>query len=54
VPPGEFDEALAHAGKTVKVIKVANLSEALAALSGLGGDVSVLAATPRPRLTVKG
>lgn len=50
VPPGEFDEAVANAGKTTKIVRVASLSEALAAVARLGGDVSILGASPRPRL----
>lgn len=35
VPPDEYDEAVAHAGKHLKVIKVSTLDEALKILSGL-------------------
>jgi PDZ domain-containing protein len=42
VPAGEFGEARSHAGKDLEVIKVASLSEAIAALAGLGGDVSAV------------
>ena len=42
VPPGEFAEAVAHAGRRVRVMKVANLDEALSALAGAGGDVTAL------------
>ncbi|MEO6121509.1 MAG: S16 family serine protease [Acidimicrobiales bacterium] len=38
VPPGEFAEARARAGGRLKVRKVANLEEAIAALHDLGGD----------------
>jgi PDZ domain-containing protein len=46
VPPGEYQQALKHAGSHLKVIKVANLEEAISALRSLGGDVSKL--TPQP------
>jgi PDZ domain-containing protein len=39
VPPGEFAAAKAHAGKKLKVIKVATLDEALQALASLGGTI---------------
>ena len=42
VPPGEFEEAKAHAGD-LEIIAVANLDEALAALGRLGGNVQALA-----------
>lgn len=45
VPPGEYDEAVAHAGRSLRVVKVATLDEAIAALDRLGGDASALAAT---------
>ena len=48
VPPGEFAEAVNHAGRRVRVMKVANLDEALAALAGAGGDVSALGQGRRP------
>ena len=35
VPPGEYDEAVAHAGKHLKVIKVSTLDEALKVLAAL-------------------
>lgn len=43
VPPGEFEEAKAHADGDLEVIAVATLDEALAALGRLGGDVQALA-----------
>lgn len=42
VPPMEFRQAKAHAGGRLKVVKVANLDEAIVALGRLGGDVSAL------------
>lgn len=39
VPPGEFDEAVSHAGRHLKVRRVATLDDAIAALGELGGDV---------------
>jgi PDZ domain-containing protein len=38
VPPGEFTEAKKHAGKHLKVVQVATLADALAALKANGGD----------------
>lgn len=46
VPDGEYAEAAAHAGGKLKVVKVSDLDDALAALAGLGGDVSALGAAP--------
>jgi Lon-like protease len=43
VPPDEYEEAVSHAGKDLKVMKAGSLSEALSALAGVGGDVSALA-----------
>jgi Lon-like protease len=37
VPPGEFDEARARAGRGLQVRKVATLEEAIGALRALGG-----------------
>jgi len=45
VPPGEYKDALAHAGSKLKVIKVATLDEALKVLGGLGGDLASIAPT---------
>lgn len=45
VPAGDYKAAKAHAGH-LKVIKVATLEEALAALRTLGGDVSALGPPP--------
>lgn len=44
VPPGGFDTAVAHAGRTLKVLSVATLEEALRALAGIGGDLGIPAA----------
>jgi Lon-like protease len=46
VPDGEYDDAVAHAGPKLEVVKVATLDDALKALSRLGGDVSALGAAP--------
>jgi PDZ domain-containing protein len=46
VPPGEYREALKHAGHRLKVIKVANLGDALTALRSIGGDLSALGKSP--------
>jgi PDZ domain-containing protein len=46
VPPGEYQEAVRHAGSHLKVIKVANLGDALVALGSLGGDLSALGPAP--------
>lgn len=43
VPPGNEKDALSKAGKGLRIVPVANLSQALAALRGLGGDVPTLA-----------
>lgn len=40
VPPKEFRDARAHAGGRLKIVSVANLEEALAALGRIGGDLS--------------
>jgi PDZ domain-containing protein len=40
VPPGEYNEAVKHAGSHLKVIKVTSLDDALNALRNLGGDLS--------------
>lgn len=42
VPPKEFEDAKAHAGRRLKIVSVANLDEALAALGRIGGDVTAL------------
>lgn len=47
VPPGGFDTAVARAGTKMKVLQVATLDEALAALAGIGGDIGA----PAPRST---
>jgi PDZ domain-containing protein len=46
VPPDEYALAKAHAGKKLKVVKVATLDDALTALSQQGGDVSALGPAP--------
>ena len=46
VPPGEYEDAIAHAGPKLEVVKVTSLDEALAAMARLGGDVSALGSTP--------
>jgi Lon-like protease len=46
VPPGEYQEALKHAGSHLKVIKVTTLEQALSALRSLGGDLSALGPPP--------
>lgn len=52
VPPGEYNEAKAHAGKHLTVIKVATLDEALQALGKLGGDVADIGPAPTTTTTV--
>lgn len=42
VPPGEYEAARKRAGTRLKVIRVATVDEALAALDRIGGDVSAL------------
>ncbi|HUR23741.1 MAG TPA: S16 family serine protease [Acidimicrobiales bacterium] len=42
VPPKEFEDAKAHAGPHLTIVKVANLEDALEALARLGGDVTAL------------
>lgn len=42
VPPGEFADASSRAGDDLRVVKVANLDEALAALADIGGDLTAL------------
>ncbi len=46
VPPGEYEDARSHAGSKLRVIKVTSLDDAIAALAGLGGDVSALGVAP--------
>lgn len=46
VPPGEYQEARHRAGKHLKVVKVATLDQALAALAQLGGNVQALGPKP--------
>lgn len=48
VPAGEYDEAVSRAGDDLEVIKASNVSEALAALARLGGEVSALGGPARP------
>ncbi|HZT67337.1 MAG TPA: PDZ domain-containing protein [Acidimicrobiales bacterium] len=40
VPPGEYRDAVSHAGPHLKVVKVSTLDQALAAIAANGGDVS--------------
>jgi Lon-like protease len=47
VPADEYNEAVAHAGKHLRVIKVAKLEDALNVLRSLGGDFSKVP-TPAP------
>jgi len=42
VPPGEYEEARAHSGGKLQVVKVANLDQALAVMGRFGGDLSAL------------
>jgi PDZ domain-containing protein len=44
VPPGEYKDARQHAGKSLKVVQVATLNDALAALRANGGDPPALPA----------
>ena len=46
VPAGEYDEAVAHAGRRLEIVKVSTLDDAIAALARLGGDVSALGRGP--------
>ncbi|MDQ1372780.1 MAG: Lon-like protease [Actinomycetota bacterium] len=46
VPPEEYAMARARAGSKLKVVKVATLDEALAALAAQGGDLSALGPSP--------
>jgi PDZ domain-containing protein len=46
VPADEYVLARAHAGKKLKVVKVATLDDALAALGAQGGDLSALGPKP--------
>lgn len=48
VPPGEYSEAVKHAGKHLKVIRVTSLEDALSALRGLGGDLTAIGPPPTP------
>jgi len=41
VAPLNYDEALAHAGSKLKVLKAANINEAIAALRGIGGELGL-------------
>lgn len=44
VPPDGFATAVSHAGRRLKVLRVASLEEALSALAGIGGDLGLPAA----------
>lgn len=46
VPKGEFVEAKRNAGRSLEVVKVETLDQAIAALARLGGDVSALGEAP--------
>jgi PDZ domain-containing protein len=46
VPPDEYDEAKAHAGKVLEIVKVATLDDALKALASLGGNAEALPTSP--------
>ena len=46
VPPQEYDDAVKRGGRDIKVVKVATLDDALAALADAGGDVSALGVAP--------
>lgn len=46
VPKGEFVEAKKHAGRSLEVVKVETLDQAITALARLGGDVSALGKAP--------
>lgn len=46
VPPGEYQDAVKHAGSHLRVIKVNNLEDALNTLRTLGGDLSALGPAP--------
>jgi PDZ domain-containing protein len=46
VPADEYELARAHAGKKLKVVKVATLADALSALGEQGGDLSALGPEP--------
>lgn len=48
VPPGEYDQAVAHAGDDLEVRKIASLNEAIRVLEELGGDALVTAQPPAP------
>lgn len=46
VPDGEYEDALAHAGASLDVVKVSTLDEAIQVMARLGGDVSALGKGP--------
>lgn len=48
VPPDEYPDALAHAGRKLKVIKVTTLEDALNALRSLGGNLTGIPETAPP------
>lgn len=41
VPPGAYDEAVAHAGRRLRVLQVTSLDDALDSLAGVGGALGV-------------
>jgi PDZ domain-containing protein len=46
VPPEEYEDARSHAGRDVRIVRVATLEEALTALGRQGGDLSALGPAP--------
>lgn len=46
VPAAEYDDAIAHAGPRLEIVKVSTLDDAIRALARLGGDVSALGRPP--------
>ncbi|MGH9179771.1 MAG: YlbL family protein [Acidimicrobiales bacterium] len=46
VPSDEYEEAKAHSGRSLEVVRVASLDDAIAALARLGGDASALGSGP--------
>lgn len=46
VPAGEYEEAKAHGGRSLQIVKIGTLDDAITALAKLGGDVSALGRAP--------
>jgi PDZ domain-containing protein len=46
VPSDEYEEAKAHSGRSLEVVKVGSLDDAIAALARIGGDASALGSGP--------